>query len=44
MTCMSTVGFGNIAAFTDSEKIFSVCMMVISGRLDPPLPAVILLY
>jgi Ion channel len=34
MTCMSTVGFGNIAAYTDSEKIFSTCMLVISGKLS----------
>lgn len=33
MTCMSSVGFGNIAANTDNEKVFSVCMMIISTLL-----------
>ena len=33
MTCMTSVGFGNVAAETDNEKIFTICMMVIGGRL-----------
>ncbi|CAB3397957.1 unnamed protein product [Caenorhabditis bovis] len=33
MSCMSTVGFGNIASTTDNEKIFGVCMMIISALL-----------
>lgn len=33
MSCMSTVGFGNIACTTDNEKIFGVCMMIISALL-----------
>lgn len=33
MSCMSTVGFGNIASNTDNEKIFGVCMMIISALL-----------
>lgn len=33
MTCMTSVGFGNVAAETDSEKIFTICMMVIGGKL-----------
>lgn len=33
MTCMSSVGFGNIAANTDSERAFASCMMVISALL-----------
>ena len=32
MTCMTSVGFGNIAAETDNEKIFSICMMIVAGR------------
>ena len=32
MTCMTSVGFGNVASETDNEKIFSIFMMVISGR------------
>ena len=31
MTCMTSVGFGNIAAETDNEKIFSICMMIVAG-------------
>ena len=31
-TCMTTVGFGNVAPETDNEKIFTICMMVIGGQ------------
>lgn len=30
---MTSVGFGNVAAETDNEKIFSILMMVVSGKL-----------
>ena len=30
MTCMTSIGFGNVAAETDNEKSFSCCMMIIS--------------
>uniref|UniRef100_A0A914CJQ5 Uncharacterized protein n=1 Tax=Acrobeloides nanus TaxID=290746 RepID=A0A914CJQ5_9BILA len=33
MSCMSTVGFGNIASNTTSEKLFGVCIMIISALL-----------
>ena len=33
MTCMTSVGFGNVAAETDNEKIFSICMMIVAGEL-----------
>merc|ERR1719245_116031 len=33
MTCMTSVGFGNIAAETDNEKIFSICMMIVAALL-----------
>uniref|UniRef100_A0AC34FK82 Ion transport domain-containing protein n=1 Tax=Panagrolaimus sp. ES5 TaxID=591445 RepID=A0AC34FK82_9BILA len=33
MSCMSTVGFGNIASNTTNEKLFGVCMMIISALL-----------
>ncbi|GMR59024.1 hypothetical protein PMAYCL1PPCAC_29219 [Pristionchus mayeri] len=33
MSCMSTVGFGNISSTTDNEKLFAVCMMIISALL-----------
>ena len=29
----TSVGFGNIAAETDNEKIFSICMMIVAGEL-----------
>ena len=34
MTCMTSVGFGNVASETDNEKIFSIFMMVISGNTE----------
>lgn len=33
MTCMTSVGFGNVAAETDNEKIFTICMMIIAGMV-----------
>ncbi|XP_076167174.1 potassium voltage-gated channel protein ether a go-go isoform X2 [Ptiloglossa arizonensis] len=33
MTCMTSVGFGNVAAETDSEKIFTICMMIVAALL-----------
>ncbi len=32
MTCMTSVGFGNVAPETDNEKVFTICMMVIGGE------------
>ena len=32
MTCMTSVGFGNVAAETDNEKVFSICMMIVAGE------------
>lgn len=34
MTCMTSVGFGNVAAETDNEKMFTICMMIIAGTPD----------
>ena len=28
MTCMTSIGFGNVAADTDTEKTFTLCMMI----------------
>ena len=33
MTCMTSIGFGNVAADTDNEKAFALCMMIISSLL-----------
>jgi len=42
MSCMTSVGFGNVASETDNEKIFTICMMVIACKFPsvklPPLP------
>lgn len=32
MSCMTSVGFGNVASETDNEKIFTICMMVIACK------------
>ncbi|XP_031626664.1 potassium voltage-gated channel protein eag isoform X3 [Contarinia nasturtii] len=33
MTCMTSVGFGNVAAETDNERVFTICMMIIAALL-----------
>ena len=33
MTCMTSIGFGNVAAETDLEKVFCIGMMIISSLL-----------
>lgn len=33
MTCMTSVGFGNVSPETDNEKMFTIIMMIIGGRL-----------
>ena len=33
MTCMTSIGFGNVAAETDNEKLFTLFMMIISSLL-----------
>ncbi|KAL7033273.1 hypothetical protein ACKWTF_007523 [Chironomus riparius] len=33
MTCMTSVGFGNVAAETDNEKVFTILMMVVAALL-----------
>lgn len=32
LSSLTSVGFGNVSANTDSEKIFSICTMLIGGR------------
>lgn len=32
LSCMTSVGFGNVSAFTESEKIFSVFMMILGCK------------
>lgn len=34
MTCMTSVGFGNVAAETDNERVFTICMMIIAGNFQ----------
>lgn len=31
LSSLTSVGFGNVSANTDSEKIFSICVMLIGG-------------
>lgn len=44
MTCMTSVGFGNVAAETDNEKIFTICMMIIAGEFNVQNDLVLLVY
>ncbi len=30
-TCLSSVGFGNVSANTESEKVFAIVMMILGG-------------
>lgn len=32
LSCMTGVGFGNVAANTEHEKLFSIFMMIIGGK------------
>lgn len=32
LSCMTSVGFGNVSAFTEYEKIFSICMMILGCK------------
>lgn len=34
LSSLTSVGFGNVSANTDAEKIFSVCVMLIGGRAN----------
>lgn len=33
LSSLTSVGFGNVSANTDTEKIFSICVMLIGGTL-----------
>jgi hypothetical protein len=41
---MTSVGFGNIAAETDNEKIFSICMMIVAGKQWYFVTKIVLIY
>lgn len=32
LSSLTSVGFGNVSANTDAEKIFSICTMLIGGK------------
>ena len=32
LSCMTSVGFGNVSANTEAEKIFTVCMMILGCK------------
>ena len=35
LSSLTSVGFGNVSANTDTEKIFSICTMLIGGEACP---------
>ena len=35
LSCITSVGFGNVSATTQNEKIFSVCTMILGGKYRP---------
>ena len=38
LSSLTSVGFGNVCANTDAEKIFSICTMLIGGETRPTKP------
>lgn len=40
LSSLTSVGFGNVSANTDTEKIFSICTMLIGGEAGPTKPSV----
>lgn len=34
LSSLTSVGFGNVSANTDAEKIFSICVMLIGGKAN----------
>lgn len=38
LSSLTSVGFGNVCANTDAEKIFSICTMLIGGETRPAKP------
>lgn len=34
LSSLTSVGFGNVCANTDAEKIFSICIMLMGGELN----------
>lgn len=34
LSSLTSVGFGNVSANTDAEKIFSICTMLVGGTSD----------
>jgi len=34
LSCITSVGFGNVSATTQYEKIFSICTMILGGRYN----------
>jgi hypothetical protein len=33
LSCMTSVGFGNVNSVTEAEKVFTICMMIIGCEL-----------
>lgn len=34
LSCMTSVGFGNISPTSESEKIFTICLMILGCKKD----------
>jgi len=32
LSCITSVGFGNVSATSQQEKIFSICTMILGGK------------
>lgn len=39
LSSLTSVGFGNVSANTDAEKIFSICTMLVGGMSDTETPS-----
>lgn len=35
LSCMTSVGFGNVSAYSEYEKIFTICMMILGCKCLP---------
>ncbi len=42
LSCMTSVGFGNISSNTEMEKIFTICMMILGCKYRQYLPIIFL--
>ena len=43
LSSLTSVGFGNVAANTNAEKVFAICVMLVGGMYMHILPAIIII-